>query len=89
MMAEVNFIFYSFMSRKKLMKNFWTEDILDVSEGENSSSVIDGIRLVMDKQEIRIKLKHLNPYITCYICKGYLIDATTVTECLHTCTARV
>ncbi|VDP21482.1 unnamed protein product [Soboliphyme baturini] len=32
----------------------------------------------------RIKLKTLNPYITCYICKGYLIDATTVTECLHT-----
>ncbi|KAH9424535.1 polycomb group ring finger 3-like lethal (3) 73Ah [Dermatophagoides pteronyssinus] len=34
--------------------------------------------------ERRIKLKSLNPYITCKICKGYLIDATTVTECLHT-----
>jgi len=31
-----------------------------------------------------IKLKTLNPYITCKICSGYLIDATTVTECLHT-----
>uniref|UniRef100_A0A8C4RPG9 Polycomb group ring finger 5b n=1 Tax=Erpetoichthys calabaricus TaxID=27687 RepID=A0A8C4RPG9_ERPCA len=32
--------------------------------------------------------KHLvrdfNHYITCYICKGYLIKPTTVTECLHT-----
>lgn len=26
----------------------------------------------------------LNPYITCSICKGYLIDATTVIDCLHT-----
>ncbi|XP_019868506.1 polycomb group RING finger protein 3 [Aethina tumida] len=34
--------------------------------------------------ERRIKLKTLNSHITCKICKGYLIDATTVTECLHT-----
>ncbi|XP_044252455.1 polycomb group RING finger protein 3-like [Tribolium madens] len=32
----------------------------------------------------KIKLKALNPYITCNICKGYLIDATAITECLHT-----
>lgn len=35
--------------------------------------------------ERRIKLKTLNSHITCKICRGYLIDATTVTECLHTC----
>lgn len=35
--------------------------------------------------ERRISLKSLNPHITCQICKGYLIDATTVAECLHTC----
>ncbi|RZF47468.1 hypothetical protein LSTR_LSTR007395 [Laodelphax striatellus] len=34
--------------------------------------------------ERRIKLKTLNVHITCKICRGYLIDATTVTECLHT-----
>ncbi|XP_069679788.1 polycomb group RING finger protein 3 isoform X3 [Periplaneta americana] len=34
--------------------------------------------------ERRIKLKTLNSHITCKICRGYLIDATTVTECLHT-----
>ncbi|XP_051530278.1 polycomb group RING finger protein 5-B-like isoform X2 [Myxocyprinus asiaticus] len=32
--------------------------------------------------------KHLvrdfNHFITCYVCKGYLIKPTTVTECLHT-----
>jgi len=32
----------------------------------------------------KIKLVTLHPYITCKICGGYLIDATTVTECLHT-----
>lgn len=35
--------------------------------------------------ERRIKLKTLNKHITCEICSGYFIDATTVTECLHTC----
>ncbi|KAJ8982815.1 hypothetical protein NQ317_010436 [Molorchus minor] len=34
--------------------------------------------------ERKIKLKTLNNHITCKICRGYLIDATTVTECLHT-----
>ncbi|KAM8924527.1 polycomb group RING finger protein 5 isoform 1-T1 [Pelodytes ibericus] len=29
-------------------------------------------------------VKEFNPYITCCICKGYLIKPTTVTECLHT-----
>lgn len=34
--------------------------------------------------ERKIKLKTLNVHITCKICRGYLVDATTVTECLHT-----
>ena len=36
--------------------------------------------------EQRIKMKELNEFITCSICSGYLINASTVTECLHTCT---
>lgn len=35
--------------------------------------------------ERKIKLKSLNNHIMCGICNGYFIDATTVTECLHTC----
>lgn len=35
--------------------------------------------------EKKIKLKTLNPFISCKICRGYLIDATTIVECLHTC----
>ncbi|XP_065098674.1 polycomb group RING finger protein 5-B isoform X2 [Paramisgurnus dabryanus] len=29
-------------------------------------------------------VKDFNHFITCYVCKGYLIKPTTVTECLHT-----
>ncbi|XP_061297138.1 polycomb group RING finger protein 3-like isoform X2 [Pezoporus flaviventris] len=32
----------------------------------------------------KIKLWDINVHITCHLCNGYLIDATTVTECLHT-----
>ncbi|KAK3585484.1 hypothetical protein CHS0354_003332 [Potamilus streckersoni] len=34
--------------------------------------------------ERKVKLRVVNPNITCILCKGYLIDATTITECLHT-----
>lgn len=30
-----------------------------------------------------IKLSELNQFISCSICKGYLIDATTLNDCLH------
>lgn len=31
-----------------------------------------------------VKLSDLNEFISCPLCHGYLIDATTVNECLHT-----
>uniref|UniRef100_A0A182QBA6 RING-type domain-containing protein n=1 Tax=Anopheles farauti TaxID=69004 RepID=A0A182QBA6_9DIPT len=31
----------------------------------------------------RVKLGSVYPCITCNLCKGYLIDATTIVECLH------
>lgn len=31
-----------------------------------------------------IKLSELNEFICCPVCHGYLIDATTISECLHT-----
>ncbi|ESO95037.1 hypothetical protein LOTGIDRAFT_160800 [Lottia gigantea] len=34
--------------------------------------------------ERKIRLRTVNAEITCSLCKGYLIDATTITECLHT-----
>ncbi|KAL5015884.1 hypothetical protein ScPMuIL_005473 [Solemya velum] len=32
---------------------------------------------------LRIHIKDLNPYITCGICKGYLYEASTITDCMH------
>ncbi|XP_071812382.1 polycomb complex protein BMI-1-like isoform X1 [Apostichopus japonicus] len=34
-------------------------------------------------RKTRLKLTELNPLLTCSLCTGYLIDATTLTECLH------
>lgn len=36
------------------------------------------------KNETKIRLTDVNDFITCVLCKGYLVDATTITECLHT-----
>lgn len=33
----------------------------------------------------RTKLVEINSHLTCNLCKGYLIDATTISECLHSC----
>ncbi|VEL12253.1 unnamed protein product [Protopolystoma xenopodis] len=37
----------------------------------------------VNNDEKKIRLSELNEFITCNICKGYLIDAVTITECLH------
>ena len=37
-------------------------------------------------QDLKIKIQLINPHIVCSMCAGYFIDATTITECLHTCT---
>ncbi|XP_042192974.1 polycomb group RING finger protein 6 isoform X2 [Callorhinchus milii] len=37
-----------------------------------------------DRQRESVCLADVNPYILCPICGGYFIDATTITECLHT-----
>lgn len=33
----------------------------------------------------RILVRELNPMIACKLCEGYLIDATTLIDCLHCC----
>lgn len=30
-------------------------------------------------------IKELNPHLICILCGGYLIDATTLIECSHSC----
>lgn len=37
-----------------------------------------------DSEEPKLPLNQFYPYIHCALCCGFLIDATTITECLHT-----
>ncbi|XP_033633250.1 polycomb group RING finger protein 1-like [Asterias rubens] len=37
-----------------------------------------------DEPPLKLKIKDLNQNIVCILCAGYFIDATTITECLHT-----
>lgn len=43
--------------------------------------------LQTQKMEIlkKMQLKDLNEFITCTLCKGYLVDATTIVDCLDVC----
>ncbi|CAH1785068.1 unnamed protein product [Owenia fusiformis] len=33
---------------------------------------------------VKLRIKDINPHIVCSLCSGYFVDATTITECLHT-----
>ncbi len=32
-----------------------------------------------------VKLSDINKHFECGICQGYIIDATTIIDCLHSC----
>ncbi|XP_076471869.1 uncharacterized protein LOC143301450 [Babylonia areolata] len=36
-----------------------------------------------EKKRTRLRICELNPHLLCALCGGYLIDATTIVECLH------
>nr|CAD2159034.1 unnamed protein product [Meloidogyne enterolobii] len=48
---------------------------------ENSSSTAGTSQKPMENF---VSLSSINPYITCPLCNGYFVDATTVIDCLHT-----
>ncbi|XP_025093894.1 mucin-5AC-like isoform X2 [Pomacea canaliculata] len=37
----------------------------------------------MENKRSRLRISELNPHLLCALCGGYLIDATTIVECLH------
>ncbi|KAI5749829.1 hypothetical protein M8J76_010528 [Diaphorina citri] len=37
----------------------------------------------MEEQRPLVKLTDVNPYILCVLCRGYIVDATSIAECLH------
>ncbi|KAG9344113.1 hypothetical protein JZ751_012595 [Albula glossodonta] len=51
----------------------------------NQFQSVYGLDPLRNEEEAKVKIKDLNEHIVCYLCAGYFIDATTITECLHTC----
>lgn len=35
--------------------------------------------------DLCVKLRRLNPYLSCGLCRGYLVEAATLLECSHSC----
>ncbi|KAG9484878.1 hypothetical protein GDO78_008142 [Eleutherodactylus coqui] len=64
--------------------SFTATDITSSSFGEEEVGCRRNEEVRGGGDEHMIHLADLNPYILCSICKGYFIDATTITECLHT-----
>ncbi|XP_053674447.1 polycomb group protein Psc [Anopheles nili] len=56
--------------------------VSDVSAGTAASMLSAGGPLSPYRPS-RVTLESVYPCITCNLCKGYLIDATTIVECLH------
>lgn len=62
------------------------ENALVESSGTNSADADSDLSSSsMFGRPRQILLKNVNAHITCSLCTGYLIDATTIVECLHSC----
>lgn len=85
--SSIIFFFFKFMSYKNW--RIWNWRIKQINIFWCIISyIIHVCFFLQDKfkmMEKKIRLKSVNPHIICSLCKGYLIDATTITECLHTC----
>lgn len=54
----------------------------DNKSGSSSNSKLENMILTNPQAKL---VKDFNQFITCHLCQGYLIDATTIIECLHSC----
>ncbi len=43
------------------------------------------LKKINEKSKFSINLKIINENFQCGICQGYIIDATTIIDCLHSC----
>lgn len=42
-----------------------------------------------ERVPVKEELTQINQYLMCSLCSGYLIDATSIIECQHTCKCRI
>lgn len=50
----------------------------------NMNKTTDTSRPVVSRKP-RTKLKAINNFLTCCLCKGYIVEATAISDCLHSC----
>ncbi|KAK8404860.1 hypothetical protein O3P69_001454 [Scylla paramamosain] len=43
-----------------------------------------GSQVAVGSAGVSVSLSELNPHFVCVLCFGYFVDATTITECMHT-----
>ena len=51
----------------------------------NDGATITSFPVFQMHRTTKIKITELNPHVICVLCGGYYINATTITECLHSC----
>lgn len=61
------------------------QDSTNDSRNKNNSNSDSKENILATCNPKRVLMDDVNSFITCNLCKGYLIDATTIVECLHTC----
>lgn len=54
--------------------------LVEMAELKENKAIV-----VIPHKPIKVLLNTVSQQITCFLCKGYLIDATTIVECLHSC----
>ncbi|XP_071949253.1 polycomb group RING finger protein 3-like isoform X2 [Antedon mediterranea] len=64
--------------------NYQQNKALKLKKALNLKPLLKFRKINIDLEPILVKLTSINQYITCFLCGGYLVDASTVTECLHT-----
>lgn len=58
--------------------------VVDPFANEKKININAAVNVLGYKSQ-KVLLGDVHPYIICNLCKGYLIEATTIVECLHTC----
>ncbi len=58
----------------------------NVETPEGKFSLVSKQASVISVGQIEFDLRTVNPFIVCQLCAGYIVSATTIIECLHTCT---
>merc|ERR1711963_619198 len=71
-------------SKQRKKKKLSEEFLNFVKNLKHQIQIMATDNVIPDPLDRKCKLRTLNEMITCKICHGYLVDATTVTECLHT-----